>query len=506
MQTWADGYITEMPYTRNFFPDLSPVNLRLACALAGFTPPSIDSDFDYCELGCGQGLTTALLAAAYPKGRFFGVDFNPTHIGLARKFAEESGIQNVTFLDASFEEAMDQDDLPTFDFIALHGIYSWISDVQQQNIIAFIHRFLKTGGAVYNSYNAKPGKTELEPIHRIFKELLPSSENPIQQVNQGVALLDSLLENPRGIFRQQQGLKQAVQNLKQQPREYIVHEFLNEYWTSFFCTDMFKEMANAKLTYVGSTIPDRNFDALSVPQPFLKPYQAMATLEQRQLFRDLLLNTAFRKDVYIRGPIPIPQAERRAVNTTILLGCAPFHQQFQKIYRCGAGEVDMSKDKDIPQIFERLKKEVMPLAELVHGMEGMEPAKVMEGVRHLLAGGQIRAYAAQKSDHKGISRVNRLAINTAVRDWQGVWLCSELLGNAVNLSFIQVLMLKAHLDNDSSEDAIPAAVADAIVEKGAGITVNNREIKEREDIIRHVKDMYEHFRGTITELERLQIL
>ena len=35
MQTWADGYITELPYTRNFFADLSPVNLRLACVLNG---------------------------------------------------------------------------------------------------------------------------------------------------------------------------------------------------------------------------------------------------------------------------------------------------------------------------------------------------------------------------------------------------------------------------------------------------------------------------------------
>ena len=41
MQTWADGYITELPYTRNFIPDLSPVHLNLICSLAGVAPPLI---------------------------------------------------------------------------------------------------------------------------------------------------------------------------------------------------------------------------------------------------------------------------------------------------------------------------------------------------------------------------------------------------------------------------------------------------------------------------------
>ena len=34
----------------------------------------------YCELGCGYGLTTLILAASNPQMSFVGVDFNPTHI------------------------------------------------------------------------------------------------------------------------------------------------------------------------------------------------------------------------------------------------------------------------------------------------------------------------------------------------------------------------------------------------------------------------------------------
>lgn len=512
MQTWADGYITELPYTRNFFPDLSPVHLNLVCSLAGVAPPRLNQGFDYCELGCGQGLSTTLLAAVFPQGRFWGVDFNPAHISLAQKFAREAGLENLTFLDASFEEVLDREDLPGFDYITLHGIYSWVSHDQQQNIINLIHGCLKPGGVVYNSYNAKPGKTDLEPVRRVFKELIPRAENPALQVKQGFGLLEKLIENPRGIFLKG-GLDKRIQGLKQHPHQYVVHEFLNEHWKSFYCTDVFKDMAKAKLTYVGSASLGLNFDALSVPKPFLEEYKAMATLEQRQLFRDLLLNTAFRKDVYVRGPIPLSVGEHRRVNGDILLGRSAFHKGFQGVYPCGAGQVDMTKNKNIPLIYERLSRESLSLAELVHGMPGMDPSQVMDGVRHLLTSSQISAMAVKDPGNKGISRVNQwvnhrinqLSLDRVADQLQGAWLCSRELGNAVLLPFIQALMLKAHLETESKE-MVPGIVAKALAVGGATFQVNDQQITDPEDMLGHVKGLYAGFSDTLTELERLGIL
>lgn len=504
MQSWSDGYITDLPYTRNFFTDLSPVNLRLTCALAGVVPPPLASGFDYCELGCGQGLTTALLAAMFPQGRFLGVDINPTHIGLARKFAEENGIANVSFLDASFEEATARDDLPGFDYIVLHGIYSWISRSQRDHIVRFIYRHLKAGGVVYNSYNAKPGKLNLEPVRQVFTEILAPATNPIQQVAAGFAMLDELAARPMGVFQQMRGFKETVQGLKRQSRQYLAHEFLNEHWNSFYCTEVFREMAEAKLTYVGSTQPGLNFEGLSVPRPFLEKFRSLETLPQRQLFRDLLLNTAFRKDVYVRGPMTIPAAERNSVNASVFLGRAPFHHAFRSGYRCGAGDVDMTNNRDVPLVYERLRRNVMTMAELSEGLDDITPPRVMEAVRHLLTSHQICPYAAGAPEDADIGRINRRAIANAVRDGQGTWLCSDKLGNAVVLPFLHALMLHVHQAGENRDNA-PAAVAHILAERGAGITVNNREIKEREDIVRHVRDMYAHFENILQELGRLGV-
>lgn len=505
MQNWADGYITELPYTRNFFPELSPAHLCLVCSLAGVAPPQLTEGFDYCELGCGQGLTTALLAASFPRGRFWGVDFNPTHIGLAQKFAQRAGIDNLTFLDASFEEILEREDLPSFDFIALHGIYSWVSRAQRQNILRFLHRCLKPGGVVYNSYNAKPGKTNLEPIRRLFKELTPAIQNPGQKVAAGLDLLETLVKNPRGVFQHLNDFPQMVQRLKQQSPQYVVHEFLNEHWKSFYCTDVFRDMAGAKLTYVGSADPGLNFDALSVPAPYLQQYQDLGTLDQRQLFRDLLLNTSFRKDVYVRGPVPLSPEEHRQINTTIVLGRSPFHQKFQGVYRCGAGEVDMTKDKLTPLVYERLSGSPLPLAELVRGMEGMDPAQVMNCVRHLLTSGQIRTMGTKTSDTRGLSRVNQLSLDQSAHDFNGAWLCSETLGNAFLLPFVQALMLKAHLAPQSKE-TVPETVVAALTQRGASFRINDHEITEPADILRHIKALHKEFTITLTELKRLGIL
>ena len=57
----APEYLTDVAYLRTFSGDLSPTTLRLVAALNGFAPPPA-RDFDYAELGAGNGDTTAALA------------------------------------------------------------------------------------------------------------------------------------------------------------------------------------------------------------------------------------------------------------------------------------------------------------------------------------------------------------------------------------------------------------------------------------------------------------
>ena len=80
MADWQSGYVSDLEYTAGFYRELAPNFLNMICTLNGFHSPNINEPFTYCELGCGHGLTTMVMAAVYPHAQFYAFDFNPTHI------------------------------------------------------------------------------------------------------------------------------------------------------------------------------------------------------------------------------------------------------------------------------------------------------------------------------------------------------------------------------------------------------------------------------------------
>ena len=44
------------------------------------------------DVGCGHGISTRLMAKAFPKSRFFGFDAHPGSIDAARKATQEEGL------------------------------------------------------------------------------------------------------------------------------------------------------------------------------------------------------------------------------------------------------------------------------------------------------------------------------------------------------------------------------------------------------------------------------
>src|SRR3982074_2191780 len=151
MSDWGQGYHVGTTYTAGFYPELAPSHLEAALLFAGYKSNLTRTGTRYCELGCGYGLSTLVLAAANPHMWFVGVDFNPTHIAAARALAELAGLTNIRFVEASFDELLEPRyaDLGEFDVIALHGIYSWVAPPVRRAIVGFADARLKTGGAPY---------------------------------------------------------------------------------------------------------------------------------------------------------------------------------------------------------------------------------------------------------------------------------------------------------------------------------------------------------------------
>jgi|SRR5215467_12412510 len=108
------GYGADIPYLRDFKPMLAPAWLDLVALIGDLDPPARHGGFAWCDLGCGQGVTAAILAATHPDGVFHGIDAMPLHIDHGGRLAAEAAIPNLYFHAIDFAGAIDLE-LPEFD-------------------------------------------------------------------------------------------------------------------------------------------------------------------------------------------------------------------------------------------------------------------------------------------------------------------------------------------------------------------------------------------------------
>ena len=121
--SWSEGYTSEIDYTFGYYQELNPSRIALPLIATGIKPPRVTRA---CELGFGQGVSLNINAAS-SEIQWYGNDFNPNQALFAQQMAEASGSKAIC-TDQSFEQFCAREDLPQFDFIGLHGIWSWISD------------------------------------------------------------------------------------------------------------------------------------------------------------------------------------------------------------------------------------------------------------------------------------------------------------------------------------------------------------------------------------------
>jgi len=183
---WTDGYISEIGYTFSYFSELNPLHAVLPFLNVGLSAPPIATA---CELGYGQGISVNIHAAASDV-LWYGTDFNPGHAAFAQSLADAAGTDARLF-DQSFAEFCARSDLPDFDYIALHGVWGWVSRENEQVIVDFIRKKLKVGGLLYISYNCQPGHAAILPLRHLFTEHAAIMAAPGQGI---VARIDAALD------------------------------------------------------------------------------------------------------------------------------------------------------------------------------------------------------------------------------------------------------------------------------------------------------------------------
>ena len=125
MEPVLEGFHTGrgVPYER--YPGFQAFMGELADAkhertLVGEFLPSVDNGkllerlgagIRVCDLGCGQGLAAVLMARAFPRSRFVGIDISKEAIEKARQTAADQGVSNIEFRISDAAAPAPQSDL-----------------------------------------------------------------------------------------------------------------------------------------------------------------------------------------------------------------------------------------------------------------------------------------------------------------------------------------------------------------------------------------------------------
>lgn len=307
MSDWSHGYNVSVEYTCHFYREMAPDWIDHAARVAGYVPPrrSASGAFRYLELGSGQGMGLCLLAAANPRAEFVGVDFLPAHVAHAQRIAQAAGLTNVRFVEADFANlAADwPSDFGTFDYVALHGVYSWVPEALRAALVRCLAAATHPGSLVYVSYNTQPGWLSSAPFQHITRAIEKSGDRPgAAAIEESVALFDRLRAASAPIFQTLPSIAVQIEAVKGRNASYLVQEYLNDSWHPMWHSQVAAELADAALDYIGSaTMAEATLPALLAPE-LRDAILAVPAGPLRQDVQDFTIDQSFRRDVFARAP------------------------------------------------------------------------------------------------------------------------------------------------------------------------------------------------------------
>jgi len=300
MTDWTAGYIADIGYTFGYYTELNPLRASLAFLNVGLVPPGSGT---HCELGFGQGVSANIHAAA-SGCTWHATDFNPAQAAFAQSLARASGA-NAHLTDEAFADFCPRADLPDFDSIGLHGIWSWINDTNRAVIVEFIRRKLKVGGVLYISYNTQPGWAAMVPMRDLLTEhsevMGAPGQGIVARIDGALGFAEKLFAANPAYIRANPVAVERLKRLKGQNRNYLAHEYFNRDWLPMPFSRMAEWLAPAKISFACSAHYLDHIDALNLTGEQQALIKEVPDASFRQTVRDFMVNQQFRRDYWVKG-------------------------------------------------------------------------------------------------------------------------------------------------------------------------------------------------------------
>ena len=245
----------------------------------------------------------------------------------------------------SFEEFLNRDDLPKFDSISLHGIWSWINTENQKHIVEFVRKFLKPGGILYNSYNCYPGWSPAAPMRELlflYDKYAHKSSKTFNRIEEALNFTEKVLSQSQGYFSRVPEVKNIFERTKKHNHNYLAHEYFNRDWICMYFDEVAEMFQAAKVDFACTASLIEKNDEMYLQKPCIEFLNTIENPIMREQVKDYFLNRQFRKDLSIRGGIKLSETARinRVIETTYVpMERAPLPEKI----KLASSNVDLNK-------------------------------------------------------------------------------------------------------------------------------------------------------------------
>jgi hypothetical protein len=467
---WSDGYVTDTEYTHGYYVELNPFRARLALLVAGIAPPVFETA---CELGYGQGVSLNVHAAASGI-RWWGTDFNPAQAAFARELARTAG-NGAQVADQSFAEFAARSDLPEFDFIGLHGIWSWVSDENRAVITDFIRRKLRVGGVAYVSYNTQPGWAAFAPVRHLLARhaevIGASGQGVLGRVDAAIGFVERLAATDPAFVRAHPQVRQRIESVKGQSRRYLAHEYFNQDWAPMHFATVAEALAPARLTHACSANLLDQLDALNLTPAQSAFLAEIPDAHFRESVRDFMTNQQFRRDYWVKGPRRLSAYDRSEAlrETRVVLMVPRAGVPLKLSGALGQATMNAGVYEPVLNVLADQAPHTVGEIERAVAAAGVSFAQVVEAVVTLTGTGHL-APAQPEADSRAAAP-RAAALNAALcRQARGSGevsvLASPLIGGAVPVNRFAQLFLQARAQGQDDPRAWAAHVQTLLEAQG----------------------------------------
>ena len=294
----------ELLYKSNPFTYTVPALLEAQGKLFGLTPKD-SRKARILELGSSFGGNIITQALYNPEAEFVGVDLTAEQVKKGNEVIEKIGLKNIKLIEKNILDI--NEDFGKFDYIIVHGVFSWVPDIVKEKIIKICNENLTEEGIAYISYNTYPGWKEPDKIremmiyaNKYFPEV--SQGDKVQRGKAFISIVAEQMKIYTDVAEKKGDFIKQIEGILNMQDYYVGHEQLENINDPMYLHEFVDMLRKENLQYisdVGLRLSIASVYNDSTIEKLQQLSQGDPVIKEQCL--DYILDTKFRRSLICKG-------------------------------------------------------------------------------------------------------------------------------------------------------------------------------------------------------------